>query len=180
MGRTSFLPVAPGPSAQRSTLYALGLAAIQTSEVSQTSEVLALVAISSTNLLRGEGALVALDAAGEERWRWAPSVQRVSAPMIVRSDDFSRSDADATEVAATNATYGLEHMVCCTADAWTLVVLDLTTGVERARVELEANVSLSAPALVDGVRSQEGECVARAANLCYTVFAVRSGRMGGA
>jgi hypothetical protein len=165
---------------------------------------LALVAISSTNLLRGEGALVALDAAGEERWRWAPGVQRVSAPMIVRSDDFSRSDADATEVAttspmpvlvrsddfsrsdadatevaATNATYGLEHMVCCTADAWTLVVLDLTTGVERARVELEANVSLSAPALVDGVRSQEGECVARAANLCYTVFAVRSGRMGG-
>ncbi|MCK4472801.1 MAG: hypothetical protein KAW49_13555, partial [Anaerolineae bacterium] len=54
---------------------------------------LILVATSSTDLLRGEGALVALDAAGEEQWRWSPGVQRVSAPVIsseVRSDDFSR------------------------------------------------------------------------------------------
>ncbi|MDY6877560.1 MAG: hypothetical protein SWK90_15365 [Chloroflexota bacterium] len=45
-----------------------GLAAAQTSEILETSEALALVATSSTDLLRAEGELVALDAAGEERY----------------------------------------------------------------------------------------------------------------
>jgi outer membrane protein assembly factor BamB len=136
----------PGPPSQHSTLHALsladgsprwqksfeyalasGLAAVQTSEVSETSEVLALVATSSTDLMRGEGALLALDAAGEQRWRWSPGVQRVSAPAV------------AGDVA------------CVTADARTLLTLDLATGAERARVELEASVSLSVPALVGDV-----------------------------
>ncbi|HUX76557.1 MAG TPA: PQQ-binding-like beta-propeller repeat protein [Anaerolineae bacterium] len=154
----------PGPSSQHATLHALslvdgnprwqcsferalvsGLAALQTSEVSETSEVWALVATTSTDLLHGEGMLVALDAAGRERWRWVPGVQRVSAPALVRSDDFSRSER-ATEVATTN----LDAAVV-TADARTLAVLDLATGEERSRIELEASASLSAPALVDDV-----------------------------
>jgi outer membrane protein assembly factor BamB len=133
----------PGPPAHRSMLRALsladgsprwqksfeyaqvsGLAAVQTSEVLETSEVLVLVAITSTDLMRGEGALVALDATGEEHWRWAPGVQRVSAPAV------------AGDVA------------CVTADTRMLLVLDLATGDERARVELEASASLDAPALV--------------------------------
>jgi tetratricopeptide (TPR) repeat protein len=77
--------------------------------------------------MHGEGALVALDGGGEERWRWAPGVQRVSAPAVGGD------------------------VICVTADARTLIVLDLATGEEQARVELEANASLSAPALVAGV-----------------------------
>jgi outer membrane protein assembly factor BamB len=160
----------PGLSSQRATLHALslvdgnprwqrpferalvsGLAALQTSEVSETSEVSALVATTSTDLLHGEGMLVALDAAGRERWRWVPGVQRVSAPALVRSDDFGRSGKRATEVATTNLGRDQVDMVCVTADAWTLAVLDLATGVERARVALEASASLSAPALVGDV-----------------------------
>jgi outer membrane protein assembly factor BamB len=160
----------PGPSSQHATLHALslvdgaprwqhpferalvsGLAAVQTSEVSETSEVWALVSTTSTDLLRGEGALVALDAAGEERWRWAPGVQRVSAPALVRSNDFSRFGKRATEVATTNVGRDQVDAVCVTADARTLAVLDLATGEERARIELEASASLSAPALAGDV-----------------------------
>ena len=164
----------PGPSSQHTSLHALslvdgsprwqrsfehalvsGLAAAQTSEVLETSEVLALVATSSTDLLRGEGALVALDAVGEEQYRWAPGVQRVSAPVVrseVRSDDdFSHPDTGATEVATTNSIRDLGGVACVTADAQTLVALDIATGAERARVRLEASASLSAPALVGGV-----------------------------
>jgi outer membrane protein assembly factor BamB len=159
----------PGPSSQHATLHVLslvdgnpcwqrsferalvsGLAALQTSEVSETSEVWALVSTTSTDLLRGEGALVALDAAGEERWRWAPGVQRVSAPALVRSDDFSRSGKRAI-VATTNLGRDQVDTVCVTADAWTLAVLHLATGVEQVRIALEAGASLSAPALVDDV-----------------------------
>jgi outer membrane protein assembly factor BamB len=154
----------PGPSSQHATLHALslvdgdprwqhpferalvsGLAALQTSEVSETSEVWALVATTSTDLLHGEGMLVALDAAGRECWRWAPGVQRVSAPALVRSDDFSRSGKRA-KVATTNL-----DAVIVTADARTLVVLDLATGEERPRIALDASASLSAPALAGGV-----------------------------
>ncbi len=136
----------PGPPSQHSTLHTLsladgsprwrhslkyalvsGLAAVQTSEVSETSEVLALVATSSTDLMRGEGALVALDVGGEERWRWAPGVQRVSAPVV------------AGDVA------------CVTADTRTLLVLSLATGDERAKIELEASASLAAPVVVGDV-----------------------------
>jgi outer membrane protein assembly factor BamB len=136
----------PGPPSQRSTLHALsladgsplwqksfeyalvsGLADVQTSEVSEISEVLALIATSSTDLMRSEGALLALDAAGEQRWRWAPGVQRVSAPAVARG------------------------VACVTADVRTFLTLDLATGEERAKVALEASASLSAPALVGDV-----------------------------
>ena len=115
---------------------------------------LILVATSSTDLLRGEGALVALDAAGEEQWRWAPGVQRVSAPVVrseVCGNDFGRPDTSATEVATTNSIRDVGGVACVTADAQTLIVLDVATGAERARVRLEASASLSAPALVGNV-----------------------------
>ena len=118
------------PRWQRSFEYALvsSLAAVQTSEVSETSEVLALVATTSTDLMRGEGMLLALDpATSDECWRWAPGVQRVSAPAAVGD------------------------VVCLTADARTLITLDLATGAERDRIGLEASASLSAPALVGDV-----------------------------
>ena len=120
---------AGGARWQHSFEYALvtGLAAVQTSEVSETSEVLALVALASTDLLRGAGALVALDAAGEERYRWAPGVQRVSAPAVSGG------------------------VACFTADARALVLLDPASGEERASVKLGTSASLSAPALADGV-----------------------------
>ena len=88
---------------------------------------LALVAITSTDLLRGAGALVALDTDGEERWRWAPDVQRVSAPAVAG------------------------NVVCLTADTRTLVLLDPASGREQGRVGLEESASLAAPALADGV-----------------------------
>ncbi|MGD9100800.1 MAG: hypothetical protein PVF45_10000, partial [Anaerolineae bacterium] len=49
---------------------------IQTSEILKTSEVLLLIATSSTDLLRGQGALLALDKNGNELWRWSPGAQR--------------------------------------------------------------------------------------------------------
>jgi len=138
---------------QRPFEYALvsGMVVVQTSEVSETSEVLALVATTSTDLMRGEGGLVAVDAAGKEHWRWSPGVQRVSAPAVVRSDDFSRLDTGAIEVAITNSIRDLEDVACFTADARMLVVLDLATGKEQAKIELEASASLAAPAVVDDV-----------------------------
>jgi len=150
----------PDPSAQRAALHALGLAdgtprwqrsfeyVILSGLITPPTPSLILLSLTSTDLLRGEGALVALDAAGEERWRWAPGVQRVSAPAsvrrLVRRYDFSRSEEEATETTATNA-------VCFTADAHTLVVIDPGTGEERARIPLEESASLSAPAVVDDV-----------------------------
>ena len=110
-----------------------------------------LVALTSTDLLRGEGALVALDATGEEHWRWAPGGQRVSAPALVRSDDFSRSEEEATEVATTNLSAELVNEICVTVDARTFVVLDSVNGEERARVRLEASTSLSAPVVADDI-----------------------------
>jgi outer membrane protein assembly factor BamB len=117
------------PRWQRSFEYAQvsGLAAVQASEVSETSEAWILVTISSTDLMHGEGALVALDAAGEERYYWAPGVQRVSAPAVAGG------------------------MACFTADARTLVALDPTTGEEQGRAGLQASASLAAPALVSDV-----------------------------
>ena len=161
----------PGPSAHRTTLHALsltygsarwqkvfeyalitGLAATHTpTPLDSHTPPLLLVATTSTDLLRGEGALVALDAAGEERWRWAPGVQRVSAPALVRSNDFSRSGEEATEVATTNLGRDQVEAVCVTADAQTFVVLDLATGEERIRVGLAAGASLSAPAVAGDV-----------------------------
>ncbi len=154
----------PDPSARRATLHALrladgapcwrrsfeyamltGLASAPTPTLPHPhTPLLTLVSLTSTDLLRGAGALVALDPAGEERWRWAPGVQRVSAPALVRSNDLGRSGQEATKVATTNA-------ICVTADARTLIVLDLATGTERESVELDASASLSAPAVAGGV-----------------------------
>jgi len=149
----------PDPSAQHSTLHALdlvdgsprwqrsfehawvsGLAAVQ------TSEVLILVAISSTDLLRGQGALVALDTAGQERYRWKSGVQHVSAPTVTCRGER------ATEVATTEWGWGAgDRVVCFTADAQMLMLLDVATGEQKARIALEANASLSAPAVVSDV-----------------------------
>jgi outer membrane protein assembly factor BamB len=118
---------------QRSFEHALvsGWVAVQNLEVFETarpsspesSEVLVLVATTSTDLMRGEGALVALDMAGRDRWRWAPGVQRVSAPAV------------------------MGDVACVTVDARTLVVLGIATGEEQASVALGTSASLSAPAL---------------------------------
>lgn len=85
-----------------------------------------LVAITSTNVIHGQGALVSLDAAGQERARWSPGVQRVSAPAA------------------------RDEVACLTADASSLILLDLPTCQEQARIPLEATASLSAPALANG------------------------------
>ncbi|MDY7078467.1 MAG: PQQ-binding-like beta-propeller repeat protein [Chloroflexota bacterium] len=88
---------------------------------------LLLVATSSTDLVHGEGVLVGLDVEGKELHRWAPGVQRFSAPVV------------------------LGDVVCVTADARTFLILDLTTGAEQARTTLEVSASLAAPILVDDV-----------------------------
>lgn len=109
---------------QESFEYAL-VSGLETCEVSGASQV--FVGLSSTDVMRGEGALLALDTAGAVHWRWSPGVQRVSAPAMAGDK------------------------VCVTADAKTLVALDAATGAERARVELEATASLAAPALARDV-----------------------------
>ena len=134
----------PGSSTQPATLYALGLADGRprwhkdfahalVSGLAATPDGLILVALSSSDLLRGEGMLLALDAAGEERSRWAPGVQRVSAPAVAGD------------------------LACVTADGRTLVLLGLATGAERGRAELEASASASAPALWVGDREGAGD-----------------------
>jgi len=128
-----------GPPALPATLRALGLADGRlrwrkdfanalVSGLAATPDGLLLVALSSSDLLRGEGLLLALDAAGEECYRWAPGVQRVSAPAV--AGDLA----------------GL------TADGRTLVLLDPGTGAERGRAGLEVSASASAPALWVGGR----------------------------
>jgi len=134
----------PGPSKQPATLYALGLAdgqprwhrsfahalvsGLAATPDNGSSVPLILVALSSSDLLRGEGMLLALDAAGEERYRWASGVQRVSAPVVAGD------------------------LACLTADGRTLVLLDPGTGAERGRAGLEVSASASAPALWVGER----------------------------
>jgi len=127
----------PGSSTQPASLYALSLADGQprwrkdfphalVSGLAATPDGLILVALSSSDLLRGEGLLLALDTAGEERYHWAPGVQRVSAPAVAGD------------------------LACLTADGRTLVLLDLATGVEQGRAGLEVSASASAPALWAG------------------------------
>ena len=124
--------------AQQAVLHALGLddggvrweqsfEYVMISGLLQATGDCILVALTSTDMLRGAGALLALDAAGEERWRWTAAVQRVSAPAVAGD------------------------MVYFTVDTRALVILDLTSGEERARVPLDASASLSAPALAEGV-----------------------------
>ncbi len=120
-----------GPRWQRNFEYAMvsGLATVQTLKVLETFRVLLLVTTASTDLLRGEGTLLALDASGQECWRWAPGAQRVSAPAVAGD------------------------VVCVTADAQTLVLLDLDSGAERARHPLPPGMSasLAAPAVAGDV-----------------------------
>lgn len=92
-----------------------------------SSAPLLLLTLTSTNVIHGQGALLALDAAGQEHARWSPGVQRVSAPAV--SGD----------------------VVCLTADARSLILLDLPTCQEQARIPLETTASLSAPALAGGI-----------------------------
>ncbi len=82
-----------------------------------------LVSLTSTDPLHGQGALVALDAAGHEVWRWTTEIQHISAPVIA---------GDAVYV---------------TAGAGHLVVVDITTGAEQGRWALPVSVSLAAPAV---------------------------------
>jgi hypothetical protein len=82
-----------------------------------------LVATYSADALGNQGALVALDAAGEEVWRWAPGVSGVSAPALAGGKAW----------VTTNTGF--------------LVGLDLARGTERARLPLDITPSLSAPAL---------------------------------
>jgi len=82
-----------------------------------------LLSLTSTDLLRGQGALVRLDAAGDTVWRWAGGVQQVSAPAV-----------------AGNTAY-------LTADATHLIAVDLLTGAEQARWSLPISAARAAPAV---------------------------------
>lgn len=87
----------------------------------------ALVGTVATDLLAGEGALLAIDPDGETCWRWAPGVRRVSAPAV------------AGDVA------------CVTVDAEALVTIDLRSGEEHQRVLLDVSLAVAAPCVYEGV-----------------------------
>jgi outer membrane protein assembly factor BamB len=78
----------------------------------------------SADALGDKGALLALDSAGEELWRWTSGVQGVSAAALV----------DETAWVTTNTGF--------------LVALDATTGAEGVRIPLGTTPSLSAPLIV--------------------------------
>jgi outer membrane protein assembly factor BamB len=88
---------------------------------------LVLVATYSTDLLHGQGTLLALDATGATRWQWTPGAQRLSAPAVA-------GDA-----------------VCVTVDTQTLVILGTASGTEQARAHLSASAAPSAPAIARDV-----------------------------
>ncbi len=92
---------------------------VETLEVSKTSRV--LVALSSADLLRGEGMILALNEDGQEAWRWTGNVQKVSASAIV------------------------DDRIYFIADGQTLVCLDTVTGKEDRRWSLPVTASSSAP-----------------------------------
>jgi outer membrane protein assembly factor BamB len=86
-----------------------------------------LVAVYSADALGHQGALLALDAAGEEAWRWAPGVSGVSAPSLAGDKAW----------VTTNTGF--------------MAGLDLATGAEQARIALDVTPSLAAPALAGNV-----------------------------
>jgi outer membrane protein assembly factor BamB len=163
------------PSSQRSTLRALSLengsvrwqhpfkyALVSGLVVSHNpapldaqTPMLVLVSTTSTDLMRGEGAFVALDATtGEERYRWAPGVQRISAPSLgysVQSDDLIHHITGAITTPSTGQARELMQVVCVTTEARKLTILDAATGAVRAEATLEASASLSAPVLAGEV-----------------------------
>ena len=126
-----------GPSAHHATLHVLdprdgNTRWQQTFEYALISGLasappLILVSTTSTDLIHGQGTLVALSAGGEKLCRWTPNAQRLSAPAVA------------------------ENVVCVTADGQTLLIIDLDTGEVRDRVLLPVGASLSAPALADDV-----------------------------
>jgi outer membrane protein assembly factor BamB len=137
----------PGPPSYHATLHALSLIdgsscwhrSFEYALISglQAFESSILVSTISTDLMRGEGALLALDAAGQERWRWTPGVQHVSAPAVEGNS------------------------VCVVADAHTFVVLDAATGAEQIRTNLSASASLSAPAIAPALSRPPSESMGR-------------------
>jgi outer membrane protein assembly factor BamB len=116
---------------------------------------LVLVSTTSTDLMRGEGAFVALDATtGEERYRWAPGVQRISAPSLchsVRSDDLSHYATGGIKAPPTGPAREVTQVVCVTTEARKLILLDAATGAVCAEATLEVSASLSAPVLAGGM-----------------------------
>jgi len=82
-----------------------------------------LLSLTSTDPLHGQGALVVLDTAGNEVWRWTTEIQQISAPAIA---------GDAVYV---------------TAGAGHLVAVDITTGAEQGRWALPVSISQAAPAV---------------------------------
>jgi len=82
-----------------------------------------LVSLTSTDLLRGEGALVVFGTAGDVVWRWVPGVQQVSAPAVSGDTVF------------------------VTVDATSLVAVDVRTRQEQGRWSLPVTVSRAAPAI---------------------------------
>ncbi len=101
---------------------------VETREVLETSRV--LVSLSSADLLRGEGMVLALNADGQEMWRWPSGGQKVSAPAI------------ATARAETSRLYLI-------VDTKTLVCLDATTGNEMQRWSLLMAASSAALLVTD-------------------------------
>jgi hypothetical protein len=116
---------------------------------------LVLVSTTSTDLMRGEGAFVALDAlTGEEHYRWAPGVQRISAPSLahsVRSDNLSHPVAGEIKALPAGSAGDLMQVVCVTTEARKLIFLDAATGTAWAETPLEVSASLSAPVLGGGM-----------------------------
>jgi outer membrane protein assembly factor BamB len=126
------------PSMQRSELLALGLTAGRTrwskhlryaivSGLAADPNGLTLVSTVSTDLLRGDAALLALGESGDERWRWQPGVQRISAPALV------------------------DNKVWITVDSSTLVIIDAVTGSEISRTDLDVSPSSSAPTVKNDI-----------------------------
>lgn len=103
----------------------VSIASLETCPISENQRT--LLASSSTDLLRGEGAVVALDQKGTICWRWASGGRKVSALAIVGNRGYA------------------------TLDTKTLVMLDLSTGVERQRFDLTTSTSLCAPLIVNEV-----------------------------
>ncbi len=103
------------------------ISGLQTCQVSKTWQVSALLTTYSADPTAAAGSLLALDAAGQEAWRWQPGVQAVSAPAL----------ADETAWVTTNT--GL------------LIGLDLATGAEQTRISLGLTPALAAPLVAEGV-----------------------------
>lgn len=91
------------------------------------SEGLTLVATYSTASPGDQGALLALDTAGQAVWRWSPGVPAVSAPVL----------AGETAWVTTNT--------------GRLVALEVASGREQTRLPLDRTPALSAPTLAEGV-----------------------------